>query len=274
MQNHSMTPKTCFTLGLECLCHIYSHQDSFESSPRGQNPWKKKANIKEHYFELEPSVKLVSHMSGLISESKNEGNICFPGKKTIRGRRVTLSLGIKEKGVLIINSHLNSQWPILCSPDVIEVISRDFSRSLPISFDLDKKILQIYKIAFFGLLRYFPGLFACCFLSLSVVQQSITLISPQMIFSLSVFLPIFFCLLFVLFGEGSFLWSQQVADEREGEIWTTLFSSKFIEIGRYYSFGNLFPIRTCEGLSMLGHVKLESPVKLMRNSETRNSETL
>ena len=65
-----------------------------------------------------------------------------------------------------------------------------------------------------------------------------------------------------------------MADEREGEIWTTLFSSKFIEIGRYYSFGNLFPIRTCEGLSMLGHVKLESPVKLMRNSETRNSETL
>ena len=25
MQNHSRTPKTCFTLGLECLCHIYSH---------------------------------------------------------------------------------------------------------------------------------------------------------------------------------------------------------------------------------------------------------
>ena len=24
MQNHSRTPKTCFTLGLECLCHIFS----------------------------------------------------------------------------------------------------------------------------------------------------------------------------------------------------------------------------------------------------------
>ena len=35
------------------------------------------------------------------------------------------------------------------------------------------------------------------FLSLSVVYQSIALISPQMIFSLSHFLPIFFCLLFL-----------------------------------------------------------------------------
>ena len=32
MQNHSRTPKTCFTPGLECLCHIYSYQDSFECS--------------------------------------------------------------------------------------------------------------------------------------------------------------------------------------------------------------------------------------------------
>ena len=31
------TPKTCFTLGLECLWHIYSHKDRFENSPRGPN---------------------------------------------------------------------------------------------------------------------------------------------------------------------------------------------------------------------------------------------
>ena len=30
MQNHSRTPKTCFTLGLECFGHIYSYQNSFE----------------------------------------------------------------------------------------------------------------------------------------------------------------------------------------------------------------------------------------------------
>ena len=24
MQNHSRTPKTCFTLGLECICQVYS----------------------------------------------------------------------------------------------------------------------------------------------------------------------------------------------------------------------------------------------------------
>ena len=31
------TPKTCFTLGLECLWHIYSYKDRFENSPRGPN---------------------------------------------------------------------------------------------------------------------------------------------------------------------------------------------------------------------------------------------
>ena len=31
MQNHSRTPKTCFTLGLESFGHIYSYLNSFES---------------------------------------------------------------------------------------------------------------------------------------------------------------------------------------------------------------------------------------------------
>ena len=30
MQNHSSTPKTCFTLGLEWLCHIFSPYNSFK----------------------------------------------------------------------------------------------------------------------------------------------------------------------------------------------------------------------------------------------------
>ena len=53
MQNHSRTPKTCFTLGLECLCLIYSHWDSFENGPRVPNHGEKKANIiKEIYLVL------------------------------------------------------------------------------------------------------------------------------------------------------------------------------------------------------------------------------
>ena len=36
MQNHSRTPKPGFTLGLECLCHIYSHQHCFKGSPKVQ----------------------------------------------------------------------------------------------------------------------------------------------------------------------------------------------------------------------------------------------
>ena len=33
-------PKICFTFGLECQCHIYSHQHSFKGSPIVQNPGK------------------------------------------------------------------------------------------------------------------------------------------------------------------------------------------------------------------------------------------
>ena len=53
IENHSGTPKTCFTLGLECLCLIYSHWDNFENSPRVPNHGKKKASIiKEIYLVL------------------------------------------------------------------------------------------------------------------------------------------------------------------------------------------------------------------------------
>ena len=53
MQNHSRTAKKCFTLGLECLCLVYSHWDNFENSPRVPNHAKKKASIiKEIYFVL------------------------------------------------------------------------------------------------------------------------------------------------------------------------------------------------------------------------------
>ena len=47
LQNHTRTPKTSFTLGLEFLCHIYSHKDRFKSSPMVQNPRKKDSIIKE-----------------------------------------------------------------------------------------------------------------------------------------------------------------------------------------------------------------------------------
>ena len=50
MQNHSRTRKTCFTLGLEWLCHIFSPYDSFKISPRLQNPRKKRASIKKYFF--------------------------------------------------------------------------------------------------------------------------------------------------------------------------------------------------------------------------------
>ena len=48
MQNHSRTSKTCFTLGMECICLIYSHQDSFESSLNGPNPEGQKAIKLQH----------------------------------------------------------------------------------------------------------------------------------------------------------------------------------------------------------------------------------
>ena len=46
-------PQKMFTLGLECLCHIYNHKDSFESSPRGPNPGEKEGQV-----EMGPSVQL------------------------------------------------------------------------------------------------------------------------------------------------------------------------------------------------------------------------
>ena len=69
-------PQTCFTLGLECLFHIYSCQDSFESSPNAPNPGGN-GNYRSHYkskkridFEMGPSVKFVSPNKGLISKKK------------------------------------------------------------------------------------------------------------------------------------------------------------------------------------------------------------
>ena len=47
MYYHSRTTKTSFTLGLDCLRHIYRHQDNFENSPRGPFLGKKKTSIKE-----------------------------------------------------------------------------------------------------------------------------------------------------------------------------------------------------------------------------------
>ena len=41
--------KTCFTLGLECLFHIYSHEDSFESSPS------KKKRINQNMCGTQPN---------------------------------------------------------------------------------------------------------------------------------------------------------------------------------------------------------------------------
>ena len=89
MQNHSGTPKTFFTLSLECLRHIYSPYDSFKGNQKVRNPDVKKAsNIKEINLFLKHSVTNMKFWYERISEyiriEKNNTNECpniFVSKK-------------------------------------------------------------------------------------------------------------------------------------------------------------------------------------------------
>ena len=80
MKNHSRTPKTCCTLGLECLSHIYSYKDSFERSLRGPNPGKMEGQnqrTKKSNFGMGPNVKFVSPICDLIFEEEKNGDKFF-----------------------------------------------------------------------------------------------------------------------------------------------------------------------------------------------------
>ena len=71
-------PKTCFTLGLECLCHIFSPYDSFKRS---------KTSIKKDFSCLN-GTKCKIHFGHCrcIFHQKNEGQFFSPKKKPNRGR--------------------------------------------------------------------------------------------------------------------------------------------------------------------------------------------
>ncbi len=105
MQNHSRTPKTCFTLGLECLCLIYSQWDNFENSPRVPNHGEKKASIYKGNlfgFEMGLSVKFVSAIIDAFSNKKRGAKINKAIFVPFYGRPVSVPKGVwflpKEKG--------------------------------------------------------------------------------------------------------------------------------------------------------------------------------
>ena len=76
------TPKTCFTLGLECFGHIYSYQNSFESSTLwllwfntylfAKSNWKQKESI---LISISKSWKGWTHVAYYYKHSKSLGDI-------------------------------------------------------------------------------------------------------------------------------------------------------------------------------------------------------
>ena len=82
MQNHSRTSKTCFTLGLECLCLIYKSW--------GKEGQYYKGNL--FGFKMGPSVKFVSAIIDAFSNKKMGVNF-FHRKKPNLGRGVRGGFG-------------------------------------------------------------------------------------------------------------------------------------------------------------------------------------
>ena len=76
MQNHSRTPKTCFTLGLKLFGYMSSFKNYFERGPfmlanPGQIMTNNKGNL--FVFEVGPSVKFVSAFNDAIFNKKKWG---------------------------------------------------------------------------------------------------------------------------------------------------------------------------------------------------------